>query len=197
MARQSLISKESIIDVALDCFLKNGFEETTFQQIAKILGVSQPAIYTYFKNKMDLLAAAAVRSAETGRAFIESKVNPKDPAAERLRQYLNANFEFFDGFPKEAFAISSIYWLGQSNQILMKVYQAMQKASDERFEALLLNISYERAQKLKNGPHLARLIQSCMIGEIFKVVFQNRPVGPKTDKMFFDSIDALIEAAFP
>ena len=195
MARQSLISKDLIIDVALTCFLKTGFEETTFQQIAKDLGVSQPAIYTYFKNKMDILAAAAVRSAETGRAFIESMVNAKDPAATRLRQYLKANFDFFENSKKDAFAISAIYWLGQTNPTLKLVYQAMQKASHDRFEVLLLHISYERGCKLKNSAHLAQIIQSCVIGELYKMVFHVRPHGPKNDKLFYDSIDVLIESA--
>ena len=195
MARISLINKDQIIDVALDCFLRSGFEETTFQQIAKILKVSQPAIYTYFKNKMDLLAIAAIRSAEKGRKFIESKVNPRDPAAIKLRQYLKANFEFFDESRQDAFAISAIYWLGQTNPTLMKVYQAMQTASHDRFEVLLLQISFERGLKLKNSAHLAQVIQSCMIGELYKLIFEMRPHGPKNEKMFYESIDTLIEAS--
>ena len=194
MARQSLINKDQIIEVALTCFLKSGFEETTFQQIAKILKVSQPAIYTYFKNKMDLLATAAIRSAEKGRLFIESKVNPKEPAAIRFRQYLKANFDFFNESKKDAFSISAIYWLGQTNPTLMKIYQTMQAASHERFEVLLLQISYERGLKLRNSAHLAQLIQSCMIGELYKLVFEMRLSGPKNEKMFYDSIDTLIEA---
>lgn len=196
MARKSVLTKELITDVALDCFLKVGFEETTFKQIAKILGVSQPSIYTYFKNKMDLLAFGAMRSAATGRAFIESKVNPNEKAAKRMRQYLQANFEFFRHSRKDAFAISSIYWLGQSNSLLQNVYQAMQTASHDRCETLLLHISHERGKKLKNSAHLARIIQSCMIGELYKLMYEMKPSAANSEKMFYDSIDVLIESGF-
>jgi AcrR family transcriptional regulator len=196
MARLAVLTKELITDVALECFLKEGFEETTFKQIAKVLGVSQPAIYTYFKNKMDILAFGAMRSAATGWAFIESKVNPNEKAAKRMRQYLQANFEFFRVSRKDAFAISSIYWLGQSNPVLLSVYQAMQKASHDRFETLLLHISHERGQKLKNSAHLARIIQSCMIGELYKLMYEVKPTAVSSEKMFYESVDDFIESGF-
>lgn len=43
--------REKIVDVATDLFMKHGYHSTSTRQIAKILNISQPAIYHHFPNK--------------------------------------------------------------------------------------------------------------------------------------------------
>ncbi|MGG5372982.1 TetR/AcrR family transcriptional regulator [Enterococcus sp. AZ196] len=42
---------EEILDVAEELFMKQGYNDTSTRQIAKILGITQPNIYYHFKNK--------------------------------------------------------------------------------------------------------------------------------------------------
>lgn len=171
MGRKSVITKELIIEATLECFVKYGFEETTFRHISTKLKLSQPALYKYFDNKMDLLAACSLVSAEKGRALIDAQINPKDNATKRFHQYLQANFCFFKTESKEALAITSMYFFGQSNKSMREIYESIQLKSIDRFEAMLLQISYETGKKMKNSYQLAELIQSLMVGEVFKHIF--------------------------
>lgn len=43
--------RDKIVDVATDLFMKHGYHSTSTRQIAKILNISQPAIYHHFPNK--------------------------------------------------------------------------------------------------------------------------------------------------
>ena len=45
---------EEILDVAEELFMKQGYNDTSTRQIAKILGITQPNIYYHFKNKENI-----------------------------------------------------------------------------------------------------------------------------------------------
>lgn len=53
--------RETILDVARDCFLAEGFAATSMSTIAARLGGSKGTLYNYFKNKEELFAAYVVR----------------------------------------------------------------------------------------------------------------------------------------
>ncbi|MGW3011820.1 TetR/AcrR family transcriptional regulator [Streptomyces sp. NPDC001219] len=48
-------TRRRIQDVALELFVRNGYEKTSLREIAEILEVSKPAIYYHFKSKEDIL----------------------------------------------------------------------------------------------------------------------------------------------
>ena len=52
--RHTLDTKESIVRTALELFLKNGYERTSLNQLAREVGITKPAIYHYFKSKDEL-----------------------------------------------------------------------------------------------------------------------------------------------
>jgi AcrR family transcriptional regulator len=53
--------RETILDVARDCFLADGYATTSMSTIAARLGGSKGTLYNYFKNKEDLFAAMIQR----------------------------------------------------------------------------------------------------------------------------------------
>jgi len=50
-----LHTKENITKTALKLFLRNGYEKTSLNQIAREVGITKPAIYHHFKNKDELI----------------------------------------------------------------------------------------------------------------------------------------------
>jgi AcrR family transcriptional regulator len=47
--------REKILRVALDLFSQQGFEATSIRQIAREVEISDPALYSHFKNKQEML----------------------------------------------------------------------------------------------------------------------------------------------
>lgn len=54
--------RETILDVARDCFLAEGFAATSMSTIAARLGGSKGTLYNYFKNKEELFEAMMQRT---------------------------------------------------------------------------------------------------------------------------------------
>lgn len=63
---------DEIINCATQLFLKNGFEETTFSDIAKEGGMARSTIYLYFKDKNDILKSIIHSSFENHRSLLEA-----------------------------------------------------------------------------------------------------------------------------
>ena len=57
-------TKEKILDAALTLFAENGYDGTSVEQIAGIVGIKAPSLYKHYKGKEDILTAL-IDSAET------------------------------------------------------------------------------------------------------------------------------------
>ncbi len=95
---RSLVRKEAgetrcqILEVALQLFRAQGYDKTTLRQIAKQLGMTQAALYYWFKAKDDLLTALAVSLLDNIDELLEecSADDARDLSQrELLARYLN------------------------------------------------------------------------------------------------------------
>ena len=50
-------TKEKILDAAMSLFAKNGYDGTSVEQIAELVGIKAPSLYKHFKGKEDILNA--------------------------------------------------------------------------------------------------------------------------------------------
>ena len=50
-------TKEKILDAALSLFAENGYDGTSVEQIANIVGIKAPSLYKHYKGKEDILNA--------------------------------------------------------------------------------------------------------------------------------------------
>ena len=76
--------RNEILDAALVAFARNGFQESTIQDIAREAGVSHGAIYRYFASKDDIIEAVA-RGDPQGRAqSFTAEEHDADPIQELI-----------------------------------------------------------------------------------------------------------------
>ena len=151
-----------------ELFMKNGFEETTFSQIAKQVKISQPALYAYFKNKMDILKNSALHSAQAGREFIDEKIDQNKPAQVRLQQYVASNLEFFNSQKILGYCLVSVYYFAASNKDVFAAYYQIQQIGINRIEHFLSQGQFEGAWQIHDKQAAAALIHSLLVGEIYK-----------------------------
>ena len=50
-------TKEKILNAALSLFAENGYDGTSVEQIAELVGIKAPSLYKHFKGKEDILNA--------------------------------------------------------------------------------------------------------------------------------------------
>jgi AcrR family transcriptional regulator len=60
-AMTAATTRERILDIALDLFIRKGYAETSLREIAGELGLSKAALYYHFESKQDILLALHLR----------------------------------------------------------------------------------------------------------------------------------------
>lgn len=82
--------KQLIIDVAIDLFSKQGFEQTSIQQITEKAGISKGAFYLSFKSKDELILSLIEYFMKQLLQDIEQVVNSNEEVL--LKAYLTTQF---------------------------------------------------------------------------------------------------------
>lgn len=59
--RRAQARPDEVLDAALDLFTKQGYAQTTVDQIAKLAGLSKGAVYLYFPSKKAILKGLVIR----------------------------------------------------------------------------------------------------------------------------------------
>lgn len=86
--------KQEIIETALELFSEKGFENTTIQDIAEKMNVSQGLCYRYFKSKTEIFAATSEYYAMKAVEQIQIPISEDLPAIDKLNTIIKRMFEY-------------------------------------------------------------------------------------------------------
>lgn len=85
---QANSTRESIVSSADDLFYRQGFEQTTFADIAGAVGISRGNFYYHFKTKDEILDAVIKRRLANTRNMLDQwEANSSEPE-ERIRSFI-------------------------------------------------------------------------------------------------------------
>ena len=68
-------TKEKILDAALTLFAENGYDGTSVEQIANIVGIKAPSLYKHYKGKEDILNSLIDSAEERYEVMFGSEKN--------------------------------------------------------------------------------------------------------------------------
>lgn len=82
------LTQKAIVEVAAELFAHNGFDATSLDDIAEVLGVTKPALYYHVKNKEEILRLICLLILNVAeqplRSIVESDLSP----AEKLQRII-------------------------------------------------------------------------------------------------------------
>lgn len=82
--------RDTILQAALDCFLKHGYAKTSLDDIAKTARLSRPLIYLVFKNKEDIFRATYDYVLTGAFEHADKAASARASKAERLMGVMDA-----------------------------------------------------------------------------------------------------------
>src|ERR1700693_6324786 len=86
-------SRRGLMDVAIDCFARYGYQATSIDRIAKAAGVTKGALYYHFKDKEELLFEAVKKRLGQFERRVMSDLAPNATASDALRQLARACYD--------------------------------------------------------------------------------------------------------
>lgn len=83
----SALKRARTLAAAVDLFSANGYENTTLEEVAQLLGVTKPFIYAYFQSKVQLLAEICAYGISNAQEAITSVKNLEAAPYEKLELF--------------------------------------------------------------------------------------------------------------
>lgn len=89
MTSKSQNTRDHILETASQLFYQNGYNQTSFSDIARQAGIPKGNFYYHFKSKGDILLAVIQGRIERSQAMLEQLSTHIDDPVERLCQFID------------------------------------------------------------------------------------------------------------
>lgn len=118
-----------IINAAIKLMGEGGIQLLTTKNLAKEVGVSEPALYRHFSNKVDILQQVLLylrlRIVQRLRSITASELSP----SEKLRELVNRQFAAFTNRPEIVVVLLSEGLYQNNKELSSLVFSIMQESS--------------------------------------------------------------------
>ena len=191
LIKKSEVTRARILDVALDLFRSNGFEETTMRGIAAAAGVSLGSAYYYFQSKEDLVMAFYERAIEAMIPRMEAALAGTSHFEEKVEALLAVKFEYFQ--PNRTFLGALLRHSADPQNRLSPFSEATRhiRERDQAYFARITDESRDVRVPTELGPHLPKLLWLYQMGLILYWIYDRSP-GQHQTRMLRKKSLALI-----
>jgi TetR/AcrR family transcriptional regulator, transcriptional repressor for nem operon len=84
MARPRAFDENTVLDAAMDCFWRDGYEATSIRELAAEMGINAPSLYNAFGDKRSLFREVLRRYVECST---RARIALSRPACRRNRRF--------------------------------------------------------------------------------------------------------------
>jgi AcrR family transcriptional regulator len=160
------ITRERILDVALELFNERGYDKSSLREIAERLGVTKAALYYHFERKEDLLLALHLRLHALGRGILDEL-----DALDDERQIVAAWPKLLDRFIDEVLANRDLFRFHQRNERALQTltdneqHRAENEDLEQRFRRFLGNPAIPLADRVRMTCSVTAVLGGLMAGD--------------------------------
>ena len=91
------IKRDRVLRAAAHCFNQKGYSGTSLKDVAAMLGLTDPALYYYVRNKEELVYRCYLRAADVGSEAMNRAIAEGGSGLDQLRAYLRYHVGFMVG----------------------------------------------------------------------------------------------------
>lgn len=91
--------QQEIIDTSLEIISTIGIQGLTIKNLSKRIGISEPAIYRHYDNKISILLAILDYFKSSGEQMFKKQVNEEDSPLKKIENIFEGHFEAFERNP--------------------------------------------------------------------------------------------------
>ena len=128
------LQRDRMLRAAAHCFNQKGYSGTSLKDVADRLGLTDPALYYYVRNKEELVYLCYVRAAEVGHEAMQLAIADGDNGLDKVLRYLRNHVDFMVGERGPVAIMSEIPSLKAAHREEVLAFSRKHSAA---FEALL------------------------------------------------------------
>jgi len=191
--RKSEATCTRILDVALELFRREGFEQTTMRAIAAEARVSLGSAYYYFESKEDMVMAFYERAMEAITPRMDAALAGKASFEQRVAALMAAKFDYFQ--PSRVFLGALLRHAADPENRLSPFSEATRqiRERDQAYFARAIAESREVRLPAEIAAHLPRLLWLYQMGLILYWIYDRSP-GQRQTRMLREKSLVLLVA---
>ena len=118
--------QQEIISTALDLINEKGIQGLTIKNLSKRLGITEPAIYRHFENKIQILVALLDLLKKNTSEIFESELNSDEMAVRKIERLFEKHFKSFAEMPSLASVVFSEEIFRNEEKLIGKISEVIE-----------------------------------------------------------------------
>lgn len=118
--------QQEIIETALDLINERGIQGLTIKNLSKKLGITEPAIYRHFENKIQILVALLDLLKHNTRIIFEAELNSDEKAVLKIERLFKKHFKLFAEMPSMASVVFSEEIFRNEEKLTTKIAEVIE-----------------------------------------------------------------------
>ena len=154
--------QQEIIEASIELIAEKGIQGLTMKNLSKEIGISEPAIYRHYENKIEILKSILDYFFNNMKSILESELNSESTAFEKISNIFNRHFKSFSEKPQLLAVIFSEELFRNETSLSNKVAAIMEQ------NTLMVQTILEKGQQNAevdpnlNPKHLAVMIMGSL-----------------------------------
>jgi len=154
--------QQEIIEASIELIAEKGIQGLTMKNLSKEIGISEPAIYRHYDNKIEILKSILDYFFNNMKSILESELNSESTAFEKISNIFNRHFKSFSEKPQLLAVIFSEELFRNETSLSNKVAAIMEQ------NTLMVQTILEKGQQNAevdpnlNPKHLAVIIMGSL-----------------------------------
>lgn len=117
--------QQEIISTALNLINEKGIQGLTIKNLSKKLGITEPAIYRHFENKIQILIALLDLLKKNTSVIFEAELNSDEPALRKIERLFEKHFKSFAEMPSLASVVFSEEIFRNEEKLISKISEVI------------------------------------------------------------------------
>ena len=185
--------QKEIVEAALELITKKGIQGLTIKNLAKKIGITEPAIYRHYDNKIHILIAVLDLFKSNTEKIFEKELNNDNKAIDKIEHLFTKHFNSFSATPSLVSVIFSEEIFRNEPRLIEKISEVIDK-NDKILTSIIIDGQ-------KNGEirtdieakHLSTMIMGTLRLFVKKWQFSAYSYNlPREGQKLVDSIKLLI-----
>lgn len=118
--------QQEIIETALGLIHEKGIQGLTIKNIAQRLGITEPAIYRHFENKIQILVALLDLLKKNTSGIFQAELNSDEPAVQKIERLFEKHFKSFADMPSLASVVFSEELFRNEEKLIGKISEVIE-----------------------------------------------------------------------
>jgi len=118
--------QQEIISTALDLINEKGIQGLTIKNLSKKLGITEPAIYRHFENKIQILVALLDLLKKNTSVILEAELNSDETTVRKVERLFEKHFKSFAEMPSLASVVFSEEMFRNEEKLTAKISEIIE-----------------------------------------------------------------------